>query len=58
MIKTAIVFVGGVAVGLLIAKYYARQKTTSAIHDFLPDVLQGGAVEETLDRLIVPSVSG
>lgn len=58
MIKYGIIFVGGVAVGLLIAKAYARAKTVGAIHDVLPTALQGGFVEETLDRLIVPSVSG
>jgi hypothetical protein len=52
------VFAGGIATGLYIAKLYARSKTQGAIHDVLPGWLQGGAVEEGLDRLIVPSVSG
>jgi len=58
MIKSAVIFVGGVVVGLLIAKQYARIKTEGAIHDVLPDALRGGVIEEGLNRLIVPSVSG
>jgi hypothetical protein len=59
MIKTALIFVGGVATGLLIAKLYARSRTEGAIHDALDKFgLGGGQIEEAAKRLIVPSVSG
>lgn len=53
------IFAGGVATGLYIAKLYARSKTEGAVHDALAKVgLGGGIIEETANRLIVPSVSG
>ena len=59
------VFVGGVATGLYIAKLYARHQTEGAIGGALDWVggvlgtnLRGGSIEQTADRLIVPSVSG
>jgi hypothetical protein len=59
MMLKALIFVGGVATGLYIAKLYARNKTESAVHDVLSKIgLSGGAIEETANRLIVPSVSG
>ena len=59
MLKTAAIFAGGVVVGLLIAKQYAKIKTESAIGDALDKVgLGGGIIQDYATRLIVPSVAG
>lgn len=53
-----LVFTGGVATGLLIAKWYAHNQASTAIHDELAKFgLGGGLIEETADRLILPTVS-
>lgn len=58
VIKYGLIFVGGVAVGLFIAKQYARSQWSGAIHDGLAKLgLEGGVIEETADRLILPTVS-
>lgn len=56
MIKNALIFGAGIAVGLLIAKAYAKAKIESGVHDVLAKVgLQGGVIEELADRVIMPS---
>jgi hypothetical protein len=58
MIKLGLFFVGGVATGLLIAKFYARSQVGDAIHDAFTKVGAGGGVlEETAKKIIVPLVA-
>jgi hypothetical protein len=58
MTTKVLIFVGGVAVGLAIAKLYARSQWSGAIHDGLAKLgLGGGPIEETVDRVILPTVS-
>jgi hypothetical protein len=53
-----LVFSGGVAVGLYLAKLYAKSEATSTIHSVLNSVGFGGGVVETItDRLVTPSLS-
>jgi hypothetical protein len=57
IIVGAIAFVGGVGVGLLVAKVYARQQVRSGLHDALNAVgLGGGRVEAFLSGVVVPQV--
>lgn len=58
MTTKVLLFAGGVVTGLLIAKLYARSQWSSAIHDGLAKFgIGGGVIEETADRLILPTVS-
>lgn len=58
MTTKVLIFAGGVAVGLVIAKLYARSQWSNAIHDALAKAgLAGGPIEETVDRVILPQVS-
>jgi len=52
-----LVFVGGVATGLFIAKQYARAQVGDAIHKGLDEFgLGGGVLEDTAKRLLIPVV--
>jgi hypothetical protein len=58
MIVKALIFVGGVATGLIIAKYYARAQVGGVLHDILEKVgLEGGVIEETAQKIIPPLVA-
>ncbi len=58
MIKYALIFGGGVAAGLLIAKLYARQQVGDAIGQGLGAIgLGGGKVEELARKTLVPLVA-
>lgn len=51
-------FAGGVAAGLLFAKWYAHNKAETALHSALDRVgLGGGYIEDFAGRIILPSVS-
>ena len=53
-----VAFGGGLAVGLLIAQVYARNKVTSAVDSGLAAIgLNGGWVQHTADSL-VPVITG
>jgi hypothetical protein len=59
--KTVIVgslaFVGGVAIGLLVAKLYARQQVTEGAHKFLDSIgLGGGVTQNLVDSIVIPAV--
>lgn len=59
VLVTAIVFVGGVGVGLLIAKYYAQYKVQSSIDSGLSKIgLGGGTVQSIVDGTVVPILVG
>ncbi len=52
-IVTVIAFAGGVAVGLLIAKEYARSQVKSGLDSALDTFhLGGGAIQSTADALV------
>lgn len=58
LIKYGLVFVGGVATGLLIAKLYAHSAAADAIHTGLSAIGLGGGVTETIvDRLALPEIA-
>jgi ribulose 1,5-bisphosphate synthetase/thiazole synthase len=56
-LKYALIFVGGVATGLVIAKYYARNKVDNAITSSL-NSLGLGAFAPTVSGLVTPQVVG
>jgi hypothetical protein len=50
--------VGGIGVGLLIAKFYAQSDATSSINSGLAAIGIGpGAIQTVVDRALVPSFS-
>ena len=54
-----IAFVGGVGVGLFVAKLYATSKIQSDIDSGLSKVgLGGGAVQSFIDTTVVPNLVG
>jgi len=58
MIKYGLIFVGGVAAGLLIAKFYAQHRAEDAVHDvFTKFGADGGVLEATAKKIFVPLVS-
>lgn len=57
LLKYSIVFGGGIAVGLLLAREYARREVNTTIHDGLAAVgLADGFIERTAQGLITPNV--
>lgn len=56
-LKYALIFVGGVATGLVIAKYYARAQVNSGIASALNSVGLG-AFTPTVQGLVTPAVVG
>jgi hypothetical protein len=56
-VKDALIFVGGVAVGLLIAKAYARNQLNDAIQSGL-DKVGLGAYAHDVQGLVTPAVVG
>ena len=56
-LKYGLIFVGGVAVGLLIAKQYARAQVNSAIGSAL-DSVGLGKYAATVEGLVTPQVVG
>lgn len=57
MVTKVLIFVGGVAVGLVIADFYAKAKIQSSIDGVLGSVgLGGGTVQSLVDKTIVPYV--
>lgn len=54
----SLLFVGGIATGLLIAKFYARHQVEGGIHSALDAFgLGGGKLEDLADSIIVPQVA-
>lgn len=59
VVTYGLLFVGGVATGLFIAKLYAKKKTEDSVHSVLDAIgLGGGTIEEIADSIIVPQVVG
>jgi hypothetical protein len=56
-LKYALIFLGGIATGLVIAKYYARAQVNSGIASTL-DKLSLGAFTPTVQGLVTPAVVG
>jgi hypothetical protein len=55
MFTKALIFVGGVATGLLLAKLYANNLIQSDVDKGLASIgLGGGAFQSTIDKTIVP----
>jgi hypothetical protein len=58
-LKEVLFFAGGVAVGLYVAKLYARSQVNGAIHEGLDAIgLGGGYIESIAQGLVTPAVVG
>lgn len=54
-VKEALFFVGGVAVGLYVAKLYARQQVNNTIGNAL-NAIGLGSIAPTVEGLVTPAV--
>lgn len=59
MVTKVLIFTGGVAVGLVIAKIYADSKIQGGIDSGLAAIgLGGGVVQNVADHTLVPIIQG
>lgn len=58
LIVGSLAFAAGVAVGLLVAKIYARSQITDGVHKVLDSVgLGGGTTQNLVDTFVIPAVA-